>query len=360
MRSSAITPLISRRAAILGFAAAAVDPHGSWRRGSEIADPRCRGLFEAPGAIPPSRLQPFERGDILLGATLLNSAVDAYAGRGRILQLDSRLRLKASLWTVGTSHQLVSLEVGPQGLLWAFDPTNHAVVHVDPSGLQRPQFRFGERPFGSAAFGRDGRIYLGEYFSGGLAPPGRCFRFTPDGPSLGAGAIYEYDASWHRMQTLHNSMVDNAPFPLGVTHLTLHPRLPVLAYAAAGGKHVQRYDVAKGRRIDDLVAYSGFLDQDPRVAAIRYLPDGRLLLVHDEQLQILDERGEIEREWSLKKRDWAAVAPTHEGTHCLIANARSGELIKVSLSTGAIVAVFDGLASEARRAATGVIEYWPG
>ena len=147
--------------------------------------------------------------------------------------------------------------------------------------------------------------------------------------------------------------------PLAITHLTLHPRALALAYAASGGKQLQRYDLARERTLVDLVDYPGFMDQEPRVAAIRYLSDGRLLVIRNERLQVLNERGAIEREWTLKTQSWSAVMATRDDAHSVAANGSSGEVIKVSLNSFAIVAAYEGLASEPRRGATGVTEYWP-
>lgn len=350
--------LLSRREAIVALAATAVDPHSLWRSGAQIADPRCREFFGSAAAEPRGRLQAFERGDVFVGATRLDNAEDAYAGRGRILQFDERLRLKAVLWPSGTTHQLVSLDVDRRGLLWAFDPANHAVVQVEPSGTQRPQFRFGERPFGSVAFARDGRVFLGEYFRGASLPPGRCIRLAMGGNSLGEGAIYEFDAEWHMTRELAYALVREATAPEAVTHLSLHPSQEVLAFAAGGGKHVMRYDLRRGRLMADLVAYGGFMDRPPRIAAIRYVRDGRLLLIRDDTLEVLDEAGRTRRQWNLGTTGWVAVTPTHDGAFCIAANGGSGVLIKVSLETGAVDATFDGLSAEPRRAATGVVEYW--
>ena len=82
-------------------------------------------------------LQPFTRGDIFLGLTELDDPLDDHAGRGRILQYDSQMRLKGTLWTRGGSHLVGGLAFDRNGLLWAFNDLS--VIHVDPrTGRQLP------------------------------------------------------------------------------------------------------------------------------------------------------------------------------------------------------------------------------
>ena len=68
-----------------------------------------------------STLQPFAKGDIFAGATLLNNPDDDHAGDGRIIQYDSDLNEKGVLWTEGTTHLIGGLRFGPDNTLWAFD-----------------------------------------------------------------------------------------------------------------------------------------------------------------------------------------------------------------------------------------------
>ena len=62
-----------------------------------------------------STMQPFAKGDIFAGATLLNRQDDDHAGDGRIFQYDSNLNEKGVLWTEGTTHLVGGLAFGPDG-----------------------------------------------------------------------------------------------------------------------------------------------------------------------------------------------------------------------------------------------------
>jgi hypothetical protein len=111
----------------------------------------------------PSTMKAFAPGDIFLGCTYLNDAEDDHQGEGRILQFDANMVPKGTLYTEGTSHLIVNLRFGPDGILWAFDPFEHAVVRVSPDGKQLPMHDFGARRWGSVCFGHSGDIYLCEY-----------------------------------------------------------------------------------------------------------------------------------------------------------------------------------------------------
>lgn len=350
--------MTTRRDALIGLAASALQPHGRGEHTAYAPPERCAAVFEAAPARAEGRLRPLREGDILIGATRLDRQEDPYAGRGRLLQLDEDLRPVSVLWTAGTTHQLVSLAVDPAGLLWAFDPIRHVVVHVGPDGWQRPLTRFGDRPYGSVAFARDGRVFLGEALRGFRASLERCLRFAAGGASFGDGRIDVFDRSWHAAGTLPDALIREAITALAaVSFLSAHPSEPVLAYAMRGGKHVYRYDLARARPLADLVTFRGSVGSTPAIAAMSYADDGRLLLIRDAWLEVRDPRGALERQWALAPLAWSAVAPMRDREHCLLAESSGGTVLKVELRSGRIVARFPGLGEEPRRAATGVTEY---
>mgnify|MGYP001328680714 CR=1 FL=1 len=113
-----------------------------------------------------STMQPFARGDIFAGATVLNRADDDHAGDGRIIQYDSNLQEKGVLWTEGTTHLIGGLAFAPDGTLWAFDSNSFQVLRVSPQGKQLPKIKFADRAFSNINFAKDGTIYLGEHLVG--------------------------------------------------------------------------------------------------------------------------------------------------------------------------------------------------
>ena len=78
-----------------------------------------------------SDLKPFENGDILAAATILNNPDDDHAGDGRIIQYDSNLNVKGTLWTKNTTHLVQGLKFDKANNLWA------CLLYTSPSPRDR-------------------------------------------------------------------------------------------------------------------------------------------------------------------------------------------------------------------------------
>ncbi len=312
-----------------------------------------------------STMQPFVAGDIFLGCTLLDDPDDDHAGTGRILQYDADCRPKGVLYTEGTRHLVGGLAVDRQGLLWAFD--DHLVIHVDPATgrqLPAPEKKFLPRAYRSASFASDGSVYLGEHLCAEAPPPGIEKLTTIDFPripgdgALGYGNIYHYDARWELDRVFE---VETAPEPTGfkgVTHSTLHPSGRFITYTTELGKRVMRYDVQEDRQLGDLVTYPGKDPGDGLFAiAVRYLPDGTLLLTRGQTMERLDEDGKVMREYPLPEYGWSDISSCSDSRYALTSNIFSGIMLKVDLETGEFAGRIDTGQRKPFRALAGVAEY---
>jgi hypothetical protein len=310
-----------------------------------------------------STLQPFEPGDILVGCTLLNDPDDDHAGEGRIQQYDQAMQLKGELWTEGGHHLIGGLEFDRNGLLWAFN--DHSVIHVDSNtGRQLPLAAFPPRAFYSAAFATDGSVYLGEHRNAKDPPTGieefstiKMLR-TPDTHVLGYGNIYKFNADWALQQEFD---VDNAPEFLnfkGVTHMSLHPGDQFIAYTTETTGRILRYDVINGRQMPDLFSCPGEgFPKGSYVAAVEYLADGRLLATLGSAVAVLDETGEMLREYPLDGSGWSHIEACHDGEHALVSNIWLGLIIKLHLESGEIIAKLDTGHKAPDRCLAGIAEY---
>ena len=308
-------------------------------------------------------MQPFEPGDILVGCTLLNDPDDDHAGEGRIRQYDQALQLKGELWTEGGDHLVGGLEFDRNGLLWAFN--DHSVIHVDSNtGRQLPLATFPPRAFYSAGFATDGSVYLGEHRNAKDPPTGieefstiKMLR-TPDTNVLGYGNIYKFDAAWTLQQEFD---VDNAPEFLGfkgVTHMSLHPNDQFIAYTTETATRIMRYDVIDGRQMPDLFRCPGEgFPKGSYVAAVEYLADGRLLATLGKAVAMLDETGEIVREYPLDGSGWSHIEACRDREHALVSNIWLGLIIKLHLESGEIVATLDTGYKAPNRCLAGLAEY---
>ncbi len=312
-----------------------------------------------------STMKPFAPGDVFLGLTDLNVSDDDHAGDGRIVQYDKDLNPKGELWTEGGCHLVGGLEFGPDGLLWAFNDL--AVIHVDPkTGRQLPlSDKFLPRSYRSASFDADGNVFLGEHMKAKSKPTeGMAARTTTKFPEipgagvLGFGFIYQYDADWHLVRVFECETAPEFTHFKGVTHSSLHPSGRFVTYATETGKRLMRYDVVEDRQMPDLVTYPG---EDPFdrvwVIAVKYLPDGRLLVTRGDFMELLDEQGRVLRTYPLETYGWTDIEICADGIHCLVSSIWEGTVVKVNIETTEIVADIDTGMQAPKRCLAGIAEY---
>ena len=311
-----------------------------------------------------STTQAFEPGDVFIGCTLLDDEGDDHAGAGRIVQYDADFNLKGELWTTGGHHLVGGLEFDGQGLLWAFDDL--AVIHVDPeTGRQRPvSDKFLPRVYRSASFDSRGHVYLGEHLNCESMPEHAAkltsikFPVIPGEGVHGFGNIYEYDADWNLVRIFD---VENCPEMTGfkgVTHSTLHPSGDFITYTTETGKRIMRYDVVNRCQMPDLLTLPGSDVRDGNmVIAVKYLPDGRLLVTRGDYLEVLDEQGETLASYELEGFGWTDFEICSEPGQVLISNIWNGLFVRFDVNTGEVIArAFCGQKAP-RRSLAGIAEY---
>ncbi len=312
-----------------------------------------------------STTQAFAPGDIFLGCTLLNDPTDDHAGDGRILQYDRNLEPKGVLWTEGGRHFVGGLECAPDGVLWAFN--DFAVIHVDPAtGRQLPLTdKFLPRCYRSASFASDGSIFLGEHMKAEKRPDNEIARRTttkfpviPGEGVLGFGFIYKYDKDWKLQKIFECETAPEMTQFKGVTHSSLHPSGKFITYATETGKRLMRYDVVNDRQLPDLVTYPGDSIFDRVwVIAVKYLPDGRLLITRGDFMELLDEQGKVLRTYPLETYGWSDIEICGDGQHCLVSNIWEGTVVKVHVETGEIVGGIDTGFKAPNRCLAGIAEF---
>jgi len=198
-------------------------------------------------------MQPFEYGDIFLGCTDLNDAVDDHKGNGRILQYDKNLQPKGILYTEGTGHLVIGLTFDPRGVLWGFDMHNHAIVRVSPDGKQLPNHNFGDRAFSNATFDSQGNIYLGEALVGNTPYPGSFMRRLPGLDLLGYGNIHKFNDDLELVKVFDVAYSPEFHQFKGITHTAMHPSEKFITYTTEIGKKVMQYDIINDQQMEDLV-----------------------------------------------------------------------------------------------------------
>lgn len=312
-----------------------------------------------------SSMQPFSKGDIFIGCTLLNVPEDDHAGEGRIWQYDAEMNFKGELWTEGGEHLVGGLAFDNDGLLWAFNDL--AVLHVDPvTGRQRPlSSKFLPRVYRSASFDAAGNVYLGEHMKAAERPDTEIAKRTttvfPEIPGegvLGFGYVYKYDADWNLAAVYHTETAPEMTGFKGVTHSTLHPGGDYITYATETGKRIMRYDVVNDRQLPDFLTYPGE-DIFDRVwaVAVKYLPDGRLLVTRGEYMELLDAQAKVIRTYPLESYGWSDIDVSHDGEHCLVSNIWDGRVVKLHIESGDLIGEIDTGFSAPERCVAGVAEF---
>jgi hypothetical protein len=303
-------------------------------------------------------MKPFATGDIFLGCTYLCDPDDDHAGEGRILQYDRNMVPKGTLYTAGTTHLVVNLRFGPDGILWAFDPFAHAVVRVAPDGTQLPPVDLGDRAWGSVAFGGDGHVYLCEYLSGSQPYAGGQMRLLPGTDVVGYGRIARFDAGLKKMAEFDNDLSPSMTGFHGVTHCAMHPDGRTLAYMTDLGMRVMRYDVVADRQLPDLVTFPGGDEYARRwTTGVDYLADGTLTLLRGSFIDLRDDAGQCVREIPLDAYGYAMITVGPGDREVLVTNIFTGVMARVDLASGQIVGRIDTGLAKPFRSLAGVAQY---
>ena len=290
-----------------------------------------------------STLQPFARGDVFIGATLLNDPDDDHAGRGRILQFDADLNLKGVLWIEDTSHLVGGLNFGPDNTLWAFDSFAWLVVRVKPDATLLPARRFADRPFGSVQFLDNGHFVLIEYLKGSAQPEQLTTRYPylpDDSGSVGHGEIYEYDAGENLVRRFMPEVHGGVSGSMGATHTTLSSDGHTLIYTSETGPRLMRFDLRAGAQLSDLMTLPEAPPGAPPAMMfdVERLKDDRLVLPLGTRVAVLKESGGEVASFPLQGFGWALVAPGLNGETAYAANWFTGEVVRLSLKDGGISA----------------------
>ncbi len=305
-----------------------------------------------------STMKPFAPGDIFLGCTYLCDPDDDHAGDGRILQFDKNMVPKGTLYTEGTSHLVVNLRFGRDGVLWGFDGFEHTVVRVSPEGRQLENVDFGDRGWGNVCFGKDGQIYLGEYLNGDKPYQGGDMRCLEGTNVVGYGNIGVFDSEFNKVTEYDPDLSPSLTGFHGITHTAMHPDGRTYTYMTDLGMRVMRYDVVAGEQLPDLVTYPGGEEYVRKwTTGVDYLDDGTLLLLRGSFIDFIDNQGRSQRTIELDEYGYAMITISADQRHVFTSNIFTGVASKVELDSGKIVGQIDTGLAKPQRSLAGIAEY---
>ncbi len=286
-------------------------------------------------------MQRFARGDVFVSATVMNDPVDDHAGAGRILQYDANLNFKGELWLKGTRHKVGGLTFGPDKTLWAMSQLTPAIVEIAPTGRQRPYRAWSERKFSSITFAPDGTLLFGEHMMSKLTGHPSVttkFKLLEGRDVIGDGHVFRYSRRGKLLREYKTAAHGGMFGFLGVTSTVLVDGGRRLIYCSETGNVIRQYDLANDRQLPDLVRF----EKDPAMPMVLVMnprPNGELLVSNAAGFVTVDPKsGALLRNYRLPGMGWAAVNSSTDGAFAYIGNFFTGEVVKVQLSDGQVVA----------------------
>ena len=288
---------------------------------------------------PAATLKPFAPGDVLVGATLLDNPKDDHAGQGRIIQFDADLNAKGVLWLTGTTHLVYGLGFAPDGTLWAQDPWAWTTVRVSPDGQQLLNLQFDHRAFSKVHFMADGTLLFTEMLDGDHQPEPLTTRHRPlpgHRRHLGDGDLWRYTPDGELVEMLEPEVHGGMSGSMGVTHSVLSPDQSRLFYVSETGPRLMQFDLVNGRQLPDLRSGTEG-DRTMMHFDLSMTPEGVLMVCMGNRIDALAQDGVWLRSYPLPGFGWSIIDAS-SGAHAYTGNWFRGEVVKLDLASGEIVA----------------------
>ena len=305
-----------------------------------------------------STMQPFAVGDLFLGATDLNVPTDDHAGDGRIFQFDKNMNMKGVLYTTGTTHLVKGLTFAPDGLLWAFDSAEHAIIWVDPkTGSQvSPGYKFPSRPWSSAFWDKAGNTYLYEHITGTMDKVPEKYRpmtkMVPGTDYVGFGHVLKFSKDGTLIKEFNTETSTSFAGHLGVTSCLLSADETHLIYTTETSKRLMRYDIIADKQLPDLMQ----LPQEARefMFCLGLSKDGTILATRGAKWEHIDNDGKVVRSYPLEGPGWAIIKESLDGQYVFVNSFFTGQCLKFEKDSGRVVGT---CTVPAQRSLAGFAEY---
>ena len=289
-----------------------------------------------------STATPFEPGDVLVAATVMDDPTDDHKGTGRYLQFDADLKPKGVLWIEGTRHKIGALSFTPDGTLWGFAPISWQVVEVGPDARQKPMRQFANRAFNGVVIAPDGSLYFNEHLVGTkdrTAFNTTRFRFMPGTERVGDGHIFQFTADGRLLEEYPTDVHGGVAEIHGNSGMVLVDDGNRAIYFSETGNRLMQYDLANREQLPDLATFGDDPGEPPMVLYLIALPDGTLAAATGSSVMLIDpDTGDTLKQLDLSSAGWAAMSASIDEGHLLMGNFFTGEIIKLRLEDGEVVA----------------------
>ena len=285
---------------------------------------------------------PFERGDVLVAATVMDDPDDDHKGTGRYLQYDANLEFKGVLWIEGTRHKIGALSFAPDGTLWGFAPISWQVIEVGPDARQKPMRQFATRAFNGVVFAPDGSLYFNEHLVGTkdrTAFNTTRFRYMPGTQRVGDGHIFRFTADGRLLEEYPTEIHGGVADIHGNSGMVLADDGNRAIYFSETGNRLMQYDLANRKQLPDLATFGDEEGEPPMVLYLTSLGDGTLAAATGSSVMLIDpDSGATIKQLNLSSAGWAAMTASVDEGHLLLGNFFTGEIIKLRIEDGEVVA----------------------
>jgi hypothetical protein len=139
---------------------------------------------------------------------------------------------------------------------------------------------------------------------------------------------------------------------MGVTMSALSPDETTLVYVSETGPRLMRYDLESERQLPDLQCLPD--GEREMFFAMDYGPQGRLYVSRGNRIDLVNPAGRTTVSYPLEGHGWATLKAAADGRHLYIGNFFSGQLAKLELESGEVVATAD---TGVERSLAGIAEF---
>jgi sugar lactone lactonase YvrE len=188
-------------------------------------------------------------------------------------------------------------------------------------------------------FMADGTLLFTESLDGDHQPEPLTTRHRPlpgHRTHLGDGDLWRYTPDGELVEIHEPEVHGGLSGSMGVTHSVLSPDQKSIFYVSETGPRLMHFDLIDHRQLADLRRGTEG-DRTMMHFDLSLTPDGTLMVCMGNRVDALSQDGVWLRTFRLPGFGWSII-DARSGTHAYVGNWISGEVVKLDLQTGDVVA----------------------
>ena len=191
------------------------------------------------------------------------------------------------------------------------------------------------------SFPKDGTILFGEHLVGSKTESRYVSTKLPlitGRTVVGDGHVYRFSKDRKQIEEYATDVHGGIEGFHGVTSLVLADNDTRAIYISETGNRILQYDLKNKKQMPDLAVFN----DDPQVRMLLWMTrmdqDTLLAITGASMVTINQNTGKVLREYKMGTFGWAAATTSIDGQHILVGNFMDGDIAKVNVNDGAIVA----------------------